>query len=84
MPFNKRHHTLKNDKRSPRYLIGQIAGQMIKKIGTCILLWYSNISNNLLLSPVLLLFPLFLIICNDQYLFNIYDFLNITDELIKK
>ncbi len=43
VPCNKRYHTLKNYKRSPRYLIGQIAGQLIKKIGTCILLWHSNI-----------------------------------------
>ncbi len=39
VPCNKRYHTLNNYKRSPRYLIGQIAGQM----GTCILLWHSNI-----------------------------------------
>ncbi len=31
VPCNERYHTLKNYKRSPRYLIGQIAGQMIKK-----------------------------------------------------
>ncbi len=31
VPCNKRYHTLKNYKRSPRYLIGQIAGQLIKK-----------------------------------------------------
>ncbi len=61
VPFNKRYHTLKNYKRSPRYLIGQIAGQIIKKICTCILLWHSIIVIIYLLSPVLLLFPLFLI-----------------------
>ncbi len=31
VPCNKRYHTLKNYKRSPRYPIGQIAGQLIKK-----------------------------------------------------
>ncbi len=31
VPCNKRYYTLKNYKRSPRHLIGQIAGQMIKK-----------------------------------------------------
>ncbi len=31
VPCNKRYHTLKNYKRSPRYLIGQIAGQLIRK-----------------------------------------------------
>ncbi len=31
VPCNKRNHTLKNYKRSPRYLIGQITGQLIKK-----------------------------------------------------
>ncbi len=29
--YNNWYHTLKNYKRSPRYLIGQIAGQLIKK-----------------------------------------------------
>ncbi len=43
VPCDERYHTLKNCKRSPRYPIGQIAGQLIKKIGTCILLWHSNI-----------------------------------------
>ncbi len=28
VPCNKRYHSLKNYKRSPRYLIGQIAGQL--------------------------------------------------------
>ncbi len=31
VPCNKRYHTLKDYKRSPRYLIGQIADQLIKK-----------------------------------------------------
>ncbi len=31
VPCNERYHTLKNYKLSPRYLIGQIAGQLIKK-----------------------------------------------------
>ncbi len=30
VPCNKRYHTLKNYKRSPRYLIGQIVGQLLK------------------------------------------------------
>ncbi len=30
VPCNKRYHTLKNYKRSPRHLIGQIAAQLIK------------------------------------------------------
>ncbi len=32
VPCNKRYHTLKNYKLSPIYLIGQIAGQLIKKL----------------------------------------------------
>ncbi len=31
VPYDERYHTLKNYKRSPRYLIGQISGQLIKK-----------------------------------------------------
>ncbi len=31
VPCNKRYYTLKNYKLLPKYLIGQIAGQMIKK-----------------------------------------------------
>ncbi len=31
VPCNERYHTLKNYKLSPRYLIGQIAGKLIKK-----------------------------------------------------
>ncbi len=31
VPYNEMYHTLKNYKLSPRYLIGQIAGQLIKK-----------------------------------------------------
>ncbi len=31
VPCNERYHNLKNYKRSPRYLIGQIAGQLIQK-----------------------------------------------------
>ncbi len=31
VPCNERYHTLKSYKWSPRYLIGQIAGQLIKK-----------------------------------------------------
>ncbi len=31
VPCNKSYHTLKNYKRSPRYPIGQIAGQLIKQ-----------------------------------------------------
>ncbi len=87
VPCNERYHTLKNYNLSPRYMIGQIAGQLIKKIGTCILPWY-----------YLLFycgFPLFLVIWNEdkktkkhannfKHPFNIYYFLNITDELIKK
>ncbi len=50
VPCNKRYPTLNNYKRLPRYLIGQIAGQPVKKTGTCILLWHSNIYLTNLLS----------------------------------
>ncbi len=96
VPCNERYHTLKNYKLSPRYLIGQIAGKLIKKIGTCILLWHSNIVINYYFLLFYCGFPLFLIIWNEdkkttkkhaskfKHPFIIYYFLNITDELIKK
>ncbi len=63
VPCNKSyHHTLKNYKRSPRHLIGQIADQ---KTGTCILLWHSKI---VVIYYFILFYCyfLFLIICNED------------------